>query len=123
MELQELGSRYDERLRCDAYADLDGSVNGLQVGAEPKTIERVAFAVDGVREVIESAIEWDADALVVHHGISWGGIERVTGRQYDRIAPLVRNDIGLYAAHLPLDGHQRLGNAAGVAAVLELREH
>jgi putative NIF3 family GTP cyclohydrolase 1 type 2 len=34
----------------------------------------------------------------------------------------VRNDVALYVSHLPLDGHQELGNAAGVADVLGLAE-
>jgi dinuclear metal center YbgI/SA1388 family protein len=60
--------------------------------------------------------------LVTHHGLSWGGIERVTERQYRRIAPLLTNDIALYVSHLPLDGHHRLGNAAGIADLLDLED-
>ncbi|WP_137289187.1 Nif3-like dinuclear metal center hexameric protein [Natronorubrum halophilum] len=122
MELAAFADRLDEELRTDDYADLDASANGLQVGPDGGEVERVAFAVDGVRETFERAIDADADALVVHHGISWGGFERVTGRTYDRIAPLIENDLALYVSHLPLDGHQELGNAAGVADVLDLEE-
>jgi len=60
--------------------------------------------------------------LVVHHGLSWGGFDRVTGRTYDRIAPLIENNLALYVSHLPLDGHQELGNAAGVADLLGLED-
>jgi len=60
--------------------------------------------------------------LVTHHGLSWGGIERVTDRQYRRIAPLIKNDIALYVSHLPLDGHQSVGNAAGIADLLGLAD-
>jgi len=59
---------------------------------------------------------------VVHHGLSWGGIERVTGIDYRRLAPLLREDVALYAVHLPLDGHQELGNAAGLADRLGLTD-
>ncbi|WP_121741569.1 Nif3-like dinuclear metal center hexameric protein [Natronorubrum halophilum] len=120
MELAVFADRLDEELRTDDYADLDASANGLQVGPDGGEVERVAFAVDGVRETFERAIDADADALVVHHGISWGGFDRVTGRTYDRIAPLIENDVALYVSHLPLDGHQDHGNAAGVADVLDL---
>ncbi|WP_247729195.1 Nif3-like dinuclear metal center hexameric protein [Halovivax limisalsi] len=122
MHLTELVDRLDEELRTADYADLDASANGLQVGPEEADIERVAFAVDGVRETIAAAADADADLLVTHHGLSWGGIERVTGRQYGRIAPLIENDLALYVSHLPLDGHQELGNAAGVADVLGLTD-
>ncbi|WP_049921713.1 Nif3-like dinuclear metal center hexameric protein [Halopiger djelfimassiliensis] len=122
MDRTEFVDRLDERLRTDDYADLDASANGLQVGSDDGEIERVAFAVDGVRETFEAAIDAGADVLVTHHGISWGGFDRVTGRTYDRIAPLIENDLALYVSHLPLDGHQELGNAAGVADVLELED-
>ncbi|MFC6716490.1 Nif3-like dinuclear metal center hexameric protein [Natrialbaceae archaeon GCM10025810] len=120
MELSEFVDRLDEELRTADFADLDASANGLQVGPDDGTVERVAVAVDGVRETFERAIEADADVLVVHHGISWGGFERVTGRTHDRLEALLSNDLALYVSHLPLDGHQELGNAAGVADVLDL---
>ncbi|MGM0371620.1 MAG: Nif3-like dinuclear metal center hexameric protein [Halobacteriota archaeon] len=115
-------SRLDETLSIDAYAEVDASANGLQIGDGTGEIERVALAVDGVRATVTAAADRDADLLVVHHGLSWGGIERVTGRTYDRIAGLIENDLDLYAAHLPLDGHQELGNAAGVADCLGLED-
>ncbi|APW97780.1 Nif3-like dinuclear metal center hexameric protein [Halobiforma lacisalsi AJ5] len=120
VRLTELVDRLDEELRTDDYADLDASANGLQVGPDDLEVDRVAFAVDGVEATFERAIEADADVLVVHHGLSWGGFDRVTGRTYDRLAPLIENDVALYVSHLPLDGHQDLGNAAGVADVLGL---
>ncbi|GAD53558.1 hypothetical protein YbgI [Halarchaeum acidiphilum MH1-52-1] len=120
MHLSDLVARYDERLRTDDYADVDASANGLQVGTDEKSVERVAFAVDAVRETALAAADRDADLLVTHHGLSWGGIERVTERQYGRIAPLIENDVALYVSHLPLDGHPDLGNAAGIADLLDL---
>ncbi len=123
MNLAELTERYDDRLGTEDFADIDASANGLQIGPnDPETVdvERVSFAVDAAEQTIEAAIEWDADALVVHHGLSWGGIERVTGRDYRRIAPLIENDVALYVSHLPLDSHPELGNAAGVADLLGL---
>ncbi|WP_251342561.1 Nif3-like dinuclear metal center hexameric protein [Haloplanus halophilus] len=120
MDRSEFVDRLDERLRTDDYADVDASANGLQVGRREGEIERVALAVDAAEATIEAAVERDADALLVHHGLAWGGFDRLTGLHYDRIEPLVRNDVALYVSHLPLDGHQELGNAAGVADVLGL---
>lgn len=118
-------TRLDESLRTAAFADLDASVNGLQVSRSSDTVERVAFAVDAAVETIDAAVDWGADVLVVHHGLSWNGIDRVTGRAYDRLSRLIEADVGLYVSHLPLDAHQDIGNAAGVADVLSLtdREH
>ena len=122
MDRLEFTSRLDERLQTDEYADVDASANGLQVGPETGAVEHVAFAVDAAVETIEHAAERDADVLVTHHGISWGGIERVTGIDYQRIGTLLENDLALYVSHLPLDGHQELGNAAGIADLLGLDE-
>lgn len=120
MEQADLIDRLNDQLRIDAFADSDTSENGLQVGTQDGYADRVAFAVDAAVETIEAAAEWDADMLVVHHGLSWGGIDRVTGRTYERIARLIENDIDLYAAHVPLDAHEVLGNAAGLCDLLEL---
>ncbi|MHC3438876.1 Nif3-like dinuclear metal center hexameric protein [Natrialbaceae archaeon A-gly3] len=122
MDRTEFVDRLDEQLRTADYADLDASANGLQVGPAEGEVEHVAFAVDGVVETFERAAEADADVLVAHHGLSWGGFDRVTGRTYDRLEPLFSNDLALYVSHLPLDGHQELGNAAGVADVLGLED-
>lgn len=122
MHLQDIVGRLDDELRTADYADIDASENGLQVGPPAKELDHVAVAVDAAVETIVRAGEMDADMLLTHHGLSWGGIDRVTGRQYDRISRLIENDIALYTSHLPLDGHQELGNAAGVGDVLGLTE-
>jgi dinuclear metal center YbgI/SA1388 family protein len=128
MELATLATRLDEELRTDAFADLDASPNGLQVGpdasggADRWDVERVAVAVDAAAATIEAAVDWGADCLLVHHGVVWGGLDRVTGVEYDRIAPLIRGDCALYVSHLPLDAHPELGNAAGVADRLDLTD-
>jgi len=120
MDLSEFAARLDDLLDVEDLDGLDYAVNGLQVGAEDATVDRAAFAVDGVELTFEAAAEWDADVLVVHHGVSWGGIDRVTGKEYDRLAALLGNDLALYAVHLPLDAHRELGNAAGLADFLDL---
>ncbi|SFG54910.1 dinuclear metal center protein, YbgI/SA1388 family [Halopelagius inordinatus] len=122
MDLSDVVSRYDEELNTEEFADVDASANGLQVGPDEGSVERVAVAVDAAEATIEAAIDADADLLVTHHGLVWGGLDRVTGRTYDRIAPLVENDVALYVSHLPLDGHQTHGNAAGVADHLGLED-
>lgn len=120
MNAGDIASRLDDRLDIDAYADIDASPNGLQVGPASQPVDHAAFAVDAAVETIDRASEAGADLLVTHHGVVWGGMERVTGTHYRRIAPLIDDDLALYVAHLPLDGHQTLGNAAGVADLLDL---
>jgi len=122
MDLTEFATRLDDRLRVDAYAEFDPNANGLQVGPDERSVERAAFAVDAAVETIERAAAADADVLVTHHGVGFGGFERVTGQQYNRIAPLIEAEMALYSVHLPLDGHPELGNAAGLADLLGLSD-
>ena len=127
MNLSTFCGRLDDRLRTDAYADLDASANGLQVGPDGSgrvdpDIDRAAFAVDAAVETAERAADARADVLCVHHGLFWGGFERATGSTYDRLTPFFANDIALYVSHLPLDGHPEIGNAAGIADTLGLQD-
>ncbi len=58
----------DELLEPAAFADL--GPNGLQVpGAE--AARRVVTGVSAQRELIERAVELDAQLVLVHHGLFW----------------------------------------------------
>jgi len=120
MQLSELVDRLNEELAVAEWRGADYAVNGLQVGPEEESVDHVAFAVDGVVATAEAAADAGADLLVVHHGVSWGGIDRVTGAEYDRLRALLDGDVALYAAHLPLDAHREYGNAARLCAHLDL---
>ena len=120
MQLAEFRNRLNDRLDHDRFAEVDASSNGLQVGDETATVERVAFAVDGAVATVEAAAEANADVLVVHHGMIWGGIDRVAGREYERIAACIDNDVALYVSHLPLDAHGALGNAVELVLYVDL---
>lgn len=97
----------------------DKSLNGLQVEGRPR-IERAAFAVDASLETIRAASRAGADILVVHHGLFWSRNERITGVMRKRIGALVESGLSLYAAHLPLDCHEEVGNNAEIARLLGL---
>ncbi len=128
MDLPTLCDRLDEELHTGAYAGVDASANGLQVGrpgpgVAPKAgseVDHVALAVDAAVATAERAAEVGADLLVTHHGLVWDGLDRVTGRQHRRVAAFVERGLPLYVSHLPLDGHPELGNAAGVADLLDV---
>lgn len=99
----------------------DSSMNGLQVEGRPD-VGKVGLAVDACMASFRAAEREGCDLLVVHHGLIWGGgIRAVTGVAGRRLAVLLKNDISLYASHLPLDAHPRLGNNAGLAKLLGLR--
>jgi len=95
--------------------------NGLQVeGAE--NVQRVVTGVTASQALIERAIELNADAILVHHGYFWKGEgEAIRGMKGRRIRSLIKNDINLYAYHLPLDVHPELGNNVLLAKKLGIQ--
>ncbi len=99
----------------------DYGPNGLQVEGK-EIIKKIAFALSATKESIEIAVSKRADALIVHHGIFWNfhGTKTLTGPFYNRVAPLIKNNINLFAYHLPLDANLKVGNAKSLATKLEL---
>ncbi len=108
VKLSELVNFLNEYLRVDEW-DIDHSKNGLQVES-CEEVEKVAFAVDACMETFKKAVKCGADLLVTHHGIVWGGIERIAGLIARRVKFLLENELSLYSAHLPLDAHPEVGN-------------
>lgn len=95
----------------------DDSRNGLQVqGGEH--VRRVVGLVDASREGFDAAIEADADMVIVHHGLFWSSPVRLTGVMYERVRVLIEEGVSLYAAHLPLDAHEEVGNNAQLLSLL-----
>ncbi|WP_407944981.1 Nif3-like dinuclear metal center hexameric protein [Ostreibacterium oceani] len=105
-------------LLVDRYQDY--TPNGLQVAGK-KNIQRIVFGVTASMDLIEAAIAKQADAIIVHHGYFWKNESPVvTGMKQRRLKALLQNDINLYAYHLPLDGHEQLGNNAQLAGLWQI---
>jgi dinuclear metal center YbgI/SA1388 family protein len=119
MNLTDLVRYCDEYLSIDAVHDSPEALNGLQVGNGGR-VNRIAAAVDLCAATVRMAAEQGADLLIVHHGLFWGGVRPLVGPQLTRVSGLIRDGIALYAAHLPLDRHPAVGNAALLARALGL---
>jgi dinuclear metal center YbgI/SA1388 family protein len=118
-QLAEVVAYLDDYLRIREIPDAPHALNGLQL-SNPGTVSRVAAAVDLCRATVQMAAEQGADLLLVHHGLFWGGLRPLTGREYGRVAALVSHNIAVYSAHLPLDLHPEVGNNAVLARQLGL---
>jgi dinuclear metal center YbgI/SA1388 family protein len=108
-----------------SFLDMEGfaadrSLNGIQVDNDGAAIKKIAFGVDAAMETFEKAAAINAGMLFVHHGLFWGAPLRVSGNLRKRIKFLLDNNICLYAVHLPLDQHPKLGNNAVLAELLGL---
>jgi putative NIF3 family GTP cyclohydrolase 1 type 2 len=97
----------------------DESLNGLQVQGAAD-VGRVALATDAALSVYRRAAALGCEMLVVHHGILWSQPKPITGLLYEQVRTLVDEEMSLYAAHLPLDLHPRLGNNAELARMVGL---
>ncbi|OGV27857.1 MAG: Nif3-like dinuclear metal center hexameric protein [Legionellales bacterium RIFCSPHIGHO2_12_FULL_37_14] len=98
----------------------DYAPNGLQIEGRSE-IKKIVTAVSASLEVIQAAIKINADALLVHHGYFWQGEDKtILGIKKARIAALLKEDINLFAFHLPLDCHKELGNNAKLAKILQV---
>ncbi|MCU0928326.1 MAG: Nif3-like dinuclear metal center hexameric protein [Burkholderiaceae bacterium] len=90
----------------------DYGPNGLQVQGKPE-IRRLASGVTASLALIDAAVAWGADALLVHHGLFWRGQDgRLVGWLGERVRRLMAHGVNLFAYHLPLDAHAEFGNNA-----------
>lgn len=111
---------------CDALLDTaafeDYCPNGIQVEGE-RPVRRLASGVTASAALLDEALAWGADAVLVHHGWFWRGEDpRLIGMLGRRVRTLTRAGLGLLAYHLPLDAHPELGNNRQLAEVLGLCE-
>ncbi|HYX80979.1 MAG TPA: Nif3-like dinuclear metal center hexameric protein [Gemmatimonadales bacterium] len=121
MRLDTLVQYLDEYLRvAEEIADAPEALNGLQV-SNAGDVSRLSAAVDLCEATIRLATEHRADLLLVHHGMFWGGLRAFTGPAYRRVAGLIKSNIALYSAHLPLDRHSEVGNNRVLARMLGIK--
>ena len=121
MTRDELGTYLDNLLQASRFKDY--CLNGLQVEGR-QHIKKVITGVTACQALIDRAIEENADAILVHHGLLWKHEAlTVTGMKKRRLSALLAHDINLFAYHLPLDAHETLGNNAQLAIHLGWDAH
>lgn len=119
MNRDELELYLNEALQTAQFRDY--CPNGLQVEGHPE-VARLITGVTASQALLEEAIQWRADAVLVHHGYFWKGEDpRIVGYKGRRLGLLLTHGINLFAYHLPLDAHPELGNNAQLGARLGLR--
>ncbi|HCF91439.1 MAG TPA: Nif3-like dinuclear metal center hexameric protein, partial [Firmicutes bacterium] len=117
MKLSELVYYLDNYLEIDQVADV--CVNGLEVECGQE-ITKIALAVDPAEQVFRKADQEGAQLVLLHHGLFWKEAVPITGPLYRRLRFLLRRDMAVYAAHLPLDIHEEVGHNAILAGMIGL---
>jgi dinuclear metal center YbgI/SA1388 family protein len=117
MKLNQLVNYLNKELAIHKYRDY--CPNGLQVEGKAE-IKKVITGVTACQDLIDAAIDLNADAILVHHGYFWKGEpEAISGIKKQRVQALLKHDISLIAYHLPLDCHPIWGNNIQLADILE----
>ncbi|MFC0444964.1 Nif3-like dinuclear metal center hexameric protein [Pseudidiomarina halophila] len=117
VEREQLEAYLRQFLATDKISDY--CPNGLQVEGRDQ-IQKIVTGVTACQELLERAVMVDADAVLVHHGYFWKGEPQpVKGMKKRRLQTLLRHDLNLFAYHLPLDVHPRLGNNAQLARLMD----
>ena len=119
VKLESLLYFLEDAFQTSSHPDYPGAVNGLQVEGRTE-VRHLGAAVDASEETIQEAIRRGVDLLLVHHGLFWGGLKPLTGSHFRKVAPLIRDEVGIYSLHLPLDSHPEFGNNALLLSALGL---
>ena len=94
---------------------------GLLVGRYDKDVKTIYIALDATDEVIDAAIECEADMLITHHPMIFSAIKSVRADDFigRRMLKLAKYDISYYAMHTNFDV---MGMADAAADEIDLIE-
>jgi len=78
---------------------------GLLTGQPGWECTGVICCLDAIEDIIDEAIEKKCNLIVAHHPIIFGGLKKITGKNYIErtIIKAIKNDIAIYATHTNLD--------------------
>ena len=78
---------------------------GLIVGDSGADIRRILIALDATDEVIDEAVQHQADMILTHHPLIFRGLKKVNDKDFTgrRIIRLIQNGIACFAMHTNFD--------------------
>ena len=119
MDILQLSHYLDNLLEINSIRDAPHALNGLQIQNKGE-IKKIGLAVDLCQATIDLAIEKQCQMLFVHHGAFWSGLQPIRGKHYEKLSAMMKANLGLYSAHIPLDLHPVYGNNRALADVIGL---
>lgn len=95
--------------------------SGLLVGDASTTCKGILVSLDCTEAVIDEAIANGCNMVVAHHPIIFGGLKKLTGRNYVErtVIKAIKNDVAIYAIHTNLDNihtgvNRKMGEVLGL---------
>lgn len=78
---------------------------GLLTGSPDWVIKRALITLDVTEDVVQEAIQKNANLIIAHHPIIFKGLKKLTGHTYVErtLIAAIKNDIAIYAIHTNLD--------------------
>ncbi len=78
---------------------------GFQIGDPNRQVSKILLALDLDREVLEKALEEEAEMIITHHPLIFKPIKSIVYNSYKEklIYDIIKNDIVVYNAHTNLD--------------------
>ena len=78
---------------------------GLLTGNNAWECTGIITTLDATEAVVQEAISKKCNLIVAHHPIIFGGLRKITGKNYveQTIITAIKNDIAIYAIHTNLD--------------------
>lgn len=97
--------------------------SGLLVGDRSQEITSVLITLDITEDVIEEAINQEANLIIAHHPIVFSPLKSITGKNLVErcLLKAIKNDIALYAIHTNLDNYH-LGVNKKISDLLNLKK-
>lgn len=121
MKLKEIIAIIEENYPLELAYDWDNV--GLFYGDIEKEISKVLVTLDVTPQIIDQAIENDADLVLSHHPVVMNGIKKLSDGSMlsDMIINALKNDICIYSAHTNMDTAKN-GINQKLAELFELEE-
>jgi dinuclear metal center YbgI/SA1388 family protein len=103
MQLKEITSIFEEFAPLTLQESYDNS--GLIIGSPEQEITGILLTIDVTEEVVDEAIDKNANLIIAHHPFIFSGLKKITGNSYiERTAiKAIKHNVAIYAAHTNID--------------------
>ncbi len=103
MKIQEISSFLESVAHPALQESYDNA--GLLTGNQNWECTGIICTLDAIEDVVLEAIEKKCNLIVAHHPVIFGGLKKITGKDYveKTIICAIKNDIAIYAIHTNLD--------------------
>ena len=114
--------RFLDSLAPPAYQESYDNA-GLLTGSGGWECTGVLATLDATEEVVMEAVRRGCNLIVAHHPIIFGGLKKITGRNYveKTVIAAIKQDIAIYAIHTNLDNVIAGGVNGRIAEKLGIR--